>query len=90
MPQLVAASLIESRACFFVPTNRIVPPRPVSSPGSSKGCYRTEKMVLPDGRETTRVVLDTQPCVECGTCALMARTKWEHPRGGKGVQYRWG
>lgn len=37
-----------------------------------------------------RVVLDTQPCVECGTCAIVAATRWDTPRGGKGVQYRWG
>jgi electron transfer flavoprotein-quinone oxidoreductase len=63
---------------------------PVSSPTSTRGCYRFEKMVDAKGRETTQVVLDTQPCVECGTCALMAKTAWNHPRGGKGVQYTWG
>lgn len=63
---------------------------PVSSPDSSRGCYRIEKVVLPSGKETNQVVLDTQPCVECGTCALMAKTAWSHPRGGKGVQYRYG
>lgn len=63
---------------------------PVSSPSSSRGCYRLEKFTLPNGREETQVVLDTQPCVECGTCALMAKTRWEHPRGSKGVQYAWG
>src|SRR5919106_1632244 len=35
MPQLSAASRIVSRACFLVPTNRIVPPRPASSPANS-------------------------------------------------------
>lgn len=63
---------------------------PVSSPTSSRGCYRMEKMVLPNGQHTTQVVLDTQPCVECGTCALMAATDWNHPRGAKGVAYKWG
>jgi electron transfer flavoprotein-quinone oxidoreductase len=63
---------------------------PVSSPASSRGCYRFEDVVLPNGQKQTQVVLDTQPCVECGTCALMARTDWNHPRGGKGVQYAWG
>ena len=37
MPQLFAASLIESRACFLVPTNRIVPPRPARSAGELLG-----------------------------------------------------
>jgi hypothetical protein len=35
IPEAVAASLMVSRACFFVPTNRIVPPRPASSPAKS-------------------------------------------------------
>ncbi len=63
---------------------------PVSSRESSGGCYRQEEVVMPDGRKTTQIVLDTQPCVECGTCALMAKTDWNHPRGGKGVRYAWG
>jgi electron transfer flavoprotein-quinone oxidoreductase len=36
------------------------------------------------------VSLDTQPCVECGTCAVVADTDWEHPRGGKGVEFEEG
>lgn len=63
---------------------------PVSSPTSTRGCYRFEDVVLPSGETQKQVVLDTQPCVECGTCALMAKTDWNHPRGGKGVQYGWG
>ena len=35
MPQLSAASRTVSRACFLVPTNRTVPPRPASSPANS-------------------------------------------------------
>ena len=63
---------------------------PVSSPDSSRGCYRLETTRDPSGRATQRVVLDTQPCVECGTCAIVAATDWNTPRGGKGVQYAWG
>jgi electron transfer flavoprotein-quinone oxidoreductase len=63
---------------------------PVSSPDSSRGCYRLEKTKDERGVEATRVVLDTQPCVECGTCAIVAATKWNHPHGGKGVQYELG
>ena len=59
---------------------------PVSSPESSRGCYRLEK--TPGGAQ--RVVLDTQPCVECGTCAIVAATNWNTPRGGKGVLYKVG
>jgi electron transfer flavoprotein-quinone oxidoreductase len=59
---------------------------PVSSPDSSRGCYRLEK--TPGGGQ--RVVLDTQPCVECGTCAIVAATTWNTPRGGKGVLYKAG
>jgi electron transfer flavoprotein-quinone oxidoreductase len=63
---------------------------PVSSRDSSRGCYRFEEPVQPDGSKKRIVVLDTQPCVECGTCAVMAATDWNLPRGGKGVQYKWG
>lgn len=59
---------------------------PVSSPDSSRGCYRLE--TTPGGGG--RVVLDTQPCVECGTCAIVAATNWNTPRGGKGVLYKAG
>jgi hypothetical protein len=34
-PALSATSLTASRACFFVPTNRIVPPRRASSEAKS-------------------------------------------------------
>ncbi|MHB8604546.1 MAG: FAD-dependent oxidoreductase [Thermoplasmatota archaeon] len=62
-------------------SGRAVHTCPVSSPTSSRGCYS-----LVAGK----VALDTQPCVECGTCAVMAATKWEHPPGSKGVQYEYG
>lgn len=64
---------------------RCVTACPVSSPDSSRGCYRIEK-----GGGKEFVVLDTQPCVECGTCAVVGKTRWEHPSGGKGVGYEWG
>ncbi|MGQ0536864.1 MAG: FAD-dependent oxidoreductase [Methanobacteriota archaeon] len=63
---------------------------PVSSTGSSRGCYRLETVKTREGATKDLVVLDTQPCIECGTCAVVAKTKWEHPRGGKGVGYRYG
>jgi electron transfer flavoprotein-quinone oxidoreductase len=62
---------------------------PVSAEDFGGGCYRTER-VKTNGDEETVVSLDTQPCVECGTCAIVADTRWEHPRGGKGVAYREG
>jgi electron transfer flavoprotein-quinone oxidoreductase len=62
---------------------------PVSAKDFGGGCYRAET-VQRDGKEETVVSLDTQPCVECGTCAVIADTHWEHPRGGKGVEYRQG
>ncbi len=62
---------------------------PVSAEEFGGGCYRTER-VKTNGDEETLVSLDTQPCVECGTCAIVADTAWEHPRGGKGVEYREG
>ncbi|MEF8775267.1 MAG: FAD-dependent monooxygenase [Haloarculaceae archaeon] len=62
---------------------------PVSAEGFGGGCYRDE-WVETDGREEHLVSLDTQPCVECGTCAVVADTHWEHPAGGKGVEYTQG
>ncbi|RQG90374.1 FAD-dependent oxidoreductase [Natrarchaeobius halalkaliphilus] len=62
---------------------------PVSAEDFGGGCYRSET-VQTNGTEKTVVSLDTQPCVECGTCAVVAETEWEHPRGGKGVEYREG
>jgi electron transfer flavoprotein-quinone oxidoreductase len=59
---------------------------PVSAMDYGGGCYRHEE-VSTNG-DTERVVsLDTQPCIECGTCAVVADTDWEHPRGGKGVAF---
>jgi len=62
---------------------------PVSAKDFGGGCYR-EETVKTNGDEKTAVSLDTQPCVECGTCAIVADTDWEHPRGGKGVEFREG
>ncbi|QSW99438.1 FAD-dependent monooxygenase [Haloterrigena alkaliphila] len=62
---------------------------PVSAEDFGGGCYRTER-VQTNGSEETLVSLDTQPCIECGTCAIVADTEWTHPRGGKGVEYREG
>ena len=59
---------------------------PVSAEGFGGGCYR-EETVKQNGTEQRVVSLDTQPCVECGTCAIVADTDWEHPRGGKGVTF---
>ncbi|WP_423750585.1 FAD-dependent monooxygenase [Salinirarus marinus] len=62
---------------------------PVSAQDFGGGCYR-EETVTSNGDEERVVSLDTQPCVECGTCAVVADTEWEHPRGGKGVEFREG
>ncbi|MEF8812985.1 MAG: FAD-dependent monooxygenase [Halovenus sp.] len=62
---------------------------PVSAKGFGGGCYR-EETVKTNGREEQKVSLDTQPCVECGTCAVVADTHWEHPSGGKGVEFKQG
>ncbi len=62
---------------------------PVSAEGFGAGCYR-EETVASNG-DTERIVsLDTQPCIECGTCAIVADTHWEHPTGGKGVEFKQG
>ena len=62
---------------------------PVSAVGVGGGCYREERIKV-NGSEKRKVSLDTQPCVECGTCAVVADTHWEHPPGGKGVEYKEG
>ncbi|MFB6148370.1 MAG: FAD-dependent oxidoreductase [Halobacteriales archaeon] len=62
---------------------------PVSAPDFGGGCYR-EETVQTNGSTEKRVSLDTQPCVECGTCAIVADTDWTHPSGGKGVEYKQG
>jgi electron transfer flavoprotein-quinone oxidoreductase len=62
---------------------------PVSAADYGGGCYRDET-VQSNGDEKRVVSLDTQPCVECGTCAIVADTQWEHPRGGKGVEFKEG
>jgi electron transfer flavoprotein-quinone oxidoreductase len=38
--------------------------------------------------EGNKVVLQHEPCIECGTCATA--TEWRHPRGEKGVIYQYG
>ncbi|AXR82031.1 FAD-dependent monooxygenase [Natrarchaeobaculum sulfurireducens] len=46
---------------------------PVSAEDFGGGCYRSEE-VKRNGTAETVVSLDTQPCVECGTCAVVADT----------------
>ena len=60
---------------------------PVSAEDFGGGCYR-EETVGTNGHEERVVSLDTQPCVECGTCAIVADTDWDHPAGGKGIEFR--
>ncbi len=62
---------------------------PVSAVGFGGGCYRVEEIEV-DGKIELRVSLDTQPCIECGTCAVVAKTEWSNPRGNKGVEFKYG
>ncbi|WP_433624613.1 FAD-dependent monooxygenase [Halomicrococcus sp. NG-SE-24] len=80
---------IELRDRSFEASGAAVTACPVSAEDFGGGCYRAET-VGTNGDEETVVSLDTQPCVECGTCAIVADTDWEHPRGGKGVEFREG
>ncbi|QLK26931.1 FAD-dependent monooxygenase [Natrinema zhouii] len=80
---------IELRDESYAASGAAVSACPVSAEDFGGGCYRSET-VKTNGNEETLVSLDTQPCVECGTCAIVADTEWEHPRGGKGVEYREG
>jgi electron transfer flavoprotein-quinone oxidoreductase len=38
--------------------------------------------------EYEEVMLQHEGCIECGTCAK--ETQWKHPRGDKGVAFRYG
>ena len=73
----------------FAASGTAVTACPVSAKDFGGGCYR-EETVQKNGHEEQVVSLDTQPCVECGTCAVVADTDWTHPRGGKGVEYKQG
>jgi len=73
----------------FAASGTAVTACPVSATDFGGGCYRDER-VKTNGHEEHLVSLDTQPCVECGTCAVVADTEWEHPAGGKGVDYEQG
>jgi len=73
----------------FAASGTAVTACPVSAKDFGGGCYRDE-YVKSNGGEEHVVSLDTQPCVECGTCAVVADTEWTHPRGGKGIEYKQG
>lgn len=48
------------------------------------GCY---------GIEERKVVLITDGCLECGTCRIICSLRnleWEYPRGGYGIQFKFG
>ncbi|WP_267162833.1 FAD-dependent monooxygenase [Halovenus salina] len=80
---------IELRDDSYEASGTAVTACPVSAEGFGGGCYR-EETVQTNGTTERKVSLDTQPCVECGTCAVVADTHWEHPRGGKGVEFKQG
>ncbi|WP_424018787.1 FAD-dependent monooxygenase [Halorientalis pallida] len=80
---------IELQDNSFAASGAAVSACPVSAKDFGGGCYRDET-VKTNGHEEHLVSLDTQPCVECGTCAIVADTEWEHPAGGKGVEFKQG
>lgn len=45
-------------------------------------------------REGRKVVLITDGCLECGACRIVCNVHrnldWEYPRGGYGIQYKFG
>ena len=77
---------IELRDDSYAASGTAVTACPVSAEDFGGGCYRDE-YVGSNGSKEHVVSLDTQPCVECGTCAVVADTDWRHPRGGKGVAF---
>ena len=43
--------------------------------------------------EANRMVVEHAGCLECGTCLVSCRhdaLSWKYPKGGSGVQYRYG
>jgi len=80
---------IELRDNSYAASGTAVTACPVSAEDFGGGCYR-EETVRSSGHEKRVVSLDTQPCVECGTCAVVADTEWDHPSGGKGVEFTQG
>jgi len=80
---------IELQDNSFEASGTAVTACPVSAKDFGGGCYRDEEVETDAGVEHL-VSLDTQPCVECGTCAVVADTHWEHPAGGKGVEFKQG
>ena len=80
---------IELQDNSFAASGTAVTACPVSAKDFGGGCYR-EETVKSNGHEERVVSLDTQPCVECGTCAVVADTHWEHPPGAKGVEFKQG
>ncbi|MFC6824718.1 FAD-dependent monooxygenase [Halopelagius fulvigenes] len=80
---------IELRDDSYESSGDAVTTCPVSAEDFGGGCYRDE-LIRTNGDEERVVSLDTQPCIECGTCAVVADTEWTHPAGGKGVQFEEG
>ncbi|RDI72795.1 FAD-dependent monooxygenase [Halopelagius longus] len=80
---------IELRDNSYEASGDAVTACPVSAEDFGGGCYR-EEVIRTNGDEERVVSLDTQPCVECGTCAVVADTEWTHPAGGKGVLFEEG
>ncbi len=39
-----------------------------------------------------KLIMSYEGCVECGTCRVLSRSdqiRWEHPKSGRGIQYRY-
>lgn len=45
-------------------------------------------------KETGEIAFDYAGCLECGTCRILCADqgieKWEYPRGGRGIAFRYG
>lgn len=39
-------------------------------------------------KENDKIILQYEGCLDCGTCSQ--KTEWHHPRGEKGIHYRYG
>ncbi|HXX59220.1 MAG TPA: 4Fe-4S dicluster domain-containing protein [Dehalococcoidales bacterium] len=44
-------------------------------------------------KETGEILVDFEACLECGTCLIACENgaiKWAYPKGGTGVQFKYG
>ena len=82
----------------FVPDNeshlKIKDPKICKEKCDAKYCtYICPAGVYSWDKESERIMIAYEGCVECGTCkygCLFSNIEWRYPRGGFGVSYKFG